>query len=422
MNDDIPELKATIRHSRNLCRDPTRLSLEEPVNITYDTIDVAEHLGCRLTPTALDQTYGHRNWSSQKIVLAKALLVFGSVLMLCTLAYYWLSAPWHNEESIGFRINWGIHSLIVLGLMSLPIICGIVLLRTEKSRLLRRLEDLKHSGFETKEMNTEFDVFKSMGLACKPKIGFALTENRLLTVPEEVWQSPDLAVIIFGTEKQCRSVLNVGPFALSSLVMRRSDWEEFATVWEEKKNATTSPKRPLSLGAKSLKTQPDKNDTKKKQTSDKEPSTTPTKPLSLRQKARKENTNWCPCFEMISLNKRYLEKYKNKKLDLNDFPPDRQPCHRLLVLMHANFEDLKLFFEKGELTENQEERLSRLDNKVKRALSVVRQDKISRYNQLKIKKWIVLEKHIEDAGVISDEELVRENPHLKRFQDSQRAG
>jgi len=418
MNHEISERKLTSLHSKYLNGKPARPTLEEPVKIAYETIGLAEHLGCRFMPTALEETYGQRHRSEREVLVGKALLVVGSALMFCTIAFYWIGTLLHNDEPVAFRITWGIRSLVFIGLMSIPIIGGYVLLKREKSRSMRNLKDLEHMGFETREMHAEFEAFRLNGLKSKPTIGFALTKGRLLTLPEDVWQSPDLALIIFGTERQRRYVLNAGQFALSSLVIKKGDLEKFEPIWEGEKKATNQPEPLPPTETRGLKTQPMENDTKKKSASAQKPLPAPTEPLSLRQKARGENTNWCPQIEMMFSDKQYLDRYEDQKHDLNSFTVDRQPCHRLLVLWQAKFEDFKLFFEKGELTEAQKGRLSKLDVKVRHVLGVVGQKNISRYNQFKIKKWDTLEKHIEDAGVISEEELVREYPHLKRFQES----
>ena len=374
-----------------------RIALKQAENLHNNVVHLSVVLGCKISPTAADESINQTRISELKIYVAKALIAAGATLLLVTLIF---SSALHriseNEH------NWVLSAVPILFLLSLAIFAGFILLRVEKSRSLKTLSDFKNEGLETKDMFDEFEAFRIWGFKNTPHIGFALSQDRFLPLPDEVWKNTDLGVILFGTEAQRRHVLNANKFALSSLVINESDWLNFADG-RRKEQASINPIPTSEIEAEK---------------SNEALTSKPNIQLSLRQKARGLNTNWCPRLEMICSNPIYLKRYMAKQVNINHIDTDRQPCHKLLVLLEANYEDFDLFFATAPVASSDQDKAQWLDKKVKKALGIFGRKNITRYDQLKIKKWVLLEKYIETTSIISNDELVTAYPALRLFMDS----
>lgn len=375
----------------------TRIALKQAEDLQNNVVQLSEVLGCKISPTAADESINQTRTSELKIYVAKALIAAGATLLVVTLIF---SSALHriseNEH------NWVLPAVSILVLLSLAIFAGLILLRLEKSRSLKALSDFKNEGLETKDMFNEFEAFRTWGLKNTPHIGFALSQDRFLPLPKDVWKNTDLGVILFGTEAQRRRVLNANKFALSNLVINQKDWFEYVDGRRTRQASINSIPTSEIVAKESNKALASK----------------PNKRLSLRQKERGVNTNWCPRLEMICSDPMYLKRYMTKQVNINHIDTDRQPCHRLLVLFDANFEDFKLFFATDPINLKDLDKAQSLDKRVKLALGILGRKNITRYDQLKIKKWVLLEKYIETTGIITDTELVTSYPALLPLMDS----
>ena len=196
--------------------------------------------------------------------------------------------------------------------------------------------------------------------------------------------------------------MNPNNCALSSLVISESDWGDYLLF---KNGIDYTNEQEVSKTIEKLQT-------------DKEPVTISNEFQSLRQRARGKNTNWSPRTEMVCSDRKYLKRYMRLHVDINKIQTNRQACHRILVFFEANFDDLDLIFEKKPADITRQDVAQKLDKRLKSDLGIFGQTNISRYNQIKIKKWILLEKYLEETGIITNAELVKTYPSLKFYLDS----
>ena len=382
---------------------PMRIGLSKPETQAFNTVSLNDKLECRLNPVALEQSIEQNKKSKLKTLIGWLLLGIGMAVLMISALYAFSIYSKITDNPTSTKLAWFFKSMVTLGLVVLAPLAGAVLLKTEKSRLIRPLTEMKNGGFETPDMQVSFREFCAWASAYRPKIGFVLTKRRILYLPDNIWSHPSLAVVLFGKEPQRRTACTDHGYALSRLEIRESDW-----------NAYMSDQ---SIVEEPVAHRPDP--TPKPPEQQEEMKTKPTRYLSLRQRKEGEFTSWSPRFEMIRADSKYIQSYMALKVDINSLRLDRQPCHRLLVFMEANFKDFDLFFKKGRLSPSERDELNKLDEKVKRKLGVQGQQNIGRFNDLKTKSWIVLEKYIEDTEIISDDELVRHYPSLRPFMDSQ---
>ena len=91
-------------------------------------------------------------------------------------------------------------------------------------------------------MFDEFEAFRTLGLKNTPHIEFALSQDRFLPLPDEVWKNTDLGVILFGAEAQRRHVLNANKFALPNLVINERLARQYVVIrFQEMKAAVKWP-------------------------------------------------------------------------------------------------------------------------------------------------------------------------------------
>ena len=406
-------VKATVY---TLAEKTEKLPLAAPETLSISPVYISDELGCELNPDAVEQSIGQSRASKFNIKIGKAALLVGVAFLLPSSLYIYFAFLEHvfTPETIehGFdsqitdygpksEVNWIIPGFITIGFSALLIAGGFSVIRAENSRAHRRLTSFKHAGFKTPAMKDWYEEFRIWVDKARPKIYLAMSEGRFVTLPDQIWAYPDLPLILFGTAKQRREVVDADTFVLSDTVIEQTDWSAFLTYKKSLERSDTSSNAPATHEIKHQTLPEDKHNGS----------------LSLRQKARGKGTNWCPRFEMMRSDEEFLKAYKARGFDLNSFTLKRQPCHRILILMNEYFEEFEFFFDKNP-PDNQKEALLRLEKRVKLALGVEGQTDQSRFKQFKIKSWITLEKHIEDLGVISDEELIARNPHLQSFQDS----
>jgi len=63
----------------------SRIKLEEPKPLKFETVNLADALDCQLRPLAVQQTFGERNSSNLKTLGSKAALLVGAALAVTAL-------------------------------------------------------------------------------------------------------------------------------------------------------------------------------------------------------------------------------------------------------------------------------------------------------------------------------------------------
>ena len=164
-----------------------RIALKQGEDLHINVVQLSDVLGCKISPTAVEESIDQIHVSELKIYVAKALIAAGATLLLVTLIF---SSALHRSPED--EHNWVLPAASILVLLGLVIFAGIILLRVERSRSLRTLSDFRNDGLETEDMFDEFEAFRTWGLKNTPHIGLALSQDRFLPLPDEVWKNTDL--------------------------------------------------------------------------------------------------------------------------------------------------------------------------------------------------------------------------------------
>lgn len=198
-----------------------RALLAPPETLSIETVDFQPSIGCKLSAEAVEKSVDQIGKSNSKRQQAKALLVVGTALLLIGCWYAFSSYPTFAKNAS--QITWALRSILAIGIPSLAVIASRVILNVERSREIPSLPDLQNGGFETKEMRATYERFRLWALKQSPKLLFALSDNRFLTLPNEIWSSPHLPAILLGTERQRNNFINPRQYSLSSLVIAKTD-------------------------------------------------------------------------------------------------------------------------------------------------------------------------------------------------------
>ena len=371
---------------------PKKIALSIPAPLPFVPVDLPAKLRCELSQESLEKHLEAKARSNFLVKLALALLSIGLAWLVVGIV-----SNAHSEKA---DLDLSLSSMVGLLMPAATMIAGALLLMQRKSEVINRLDEFENDGFETKAMNDVFRAFQSWGAEQFPHIGFKLSKNRLLVLPEDIWISPDLAVILFGTEAQRRTVLNADMYALSSLVISEKSLNGFLMSYER----YTTENEAIAA---------DWHDDKSNGTA----ATQNDESLPLRKRVKGPKSKWSPRFRMVCKDEKYLKRYDAQNVKLSSISAGDDICHNVLLILTLNFADIGLIFDKEPPSQEKHHKAKELERSLKAALRIEGNRHITRYNDLIAKRWEFLERYIEKTGIISDEELKEEYPEVRAFTD-----
>lgn len=389
---------------------PDRVSLGLPEPLFSKSLNLSEKLGCELNPNAVRKSLDVRARSTFLIQLALALLAIGVVWTLIGLI--------SKATLSGTNADISLTVMIVLLIPAAMVVAGALLLTQQKSGDVDHIGDFENSGFKTIAMADVFQAFKSWGAEQAPPFGFKLSNDRFLALPDDIWNDPNLPVVLSGTEAQRRTVINADMSALTSLVISQDDWNRFWVSY----NLETEETKPVALDTETeaaktetidIGTDGDKSHENRTKQSD--------NVLPIRKRMWGPKSKWSPRFRLICKDIKYLKRYDAQNVKLSAIDAANDICHNALLFLTLNFEDRDLIFNKAAPDPHRKQKAERLERELKAALRIEGKLYMTRYNQLIDKRWDFLETYIEQTGIISDKELEEEYPEVKAFTESEKS-
>ena len=233
--------------------------------------------------------------------------------------------------------------------------------------------------------------------------------------PVEVWDSPFIATLIFGTSEQRKNLVFSGLDPLTNLVIYSSEWERFYAT-KSVLDIEGVPSSPLDSANNSLIAETERiqdvqvDNSKVIQEprqgsfgygSNKNPKTS-TKSSELSGPKRYYRQ------KMLVSSEELILRYLKLSINRNALSSRQLPYHDVIIVMSENFDKLPLYFPSLNDTTNDEYStvdIAEIERQMQSALKIKGDKKISRQLVFKRLSWNAFEKYLHKCEIIKDSEV-----------------
>ena len=233
--------------------------------------------------------------------------------------------------------------------------------------------------------------------------------------PVEVWDSPFIAILIFGTSQQRKLLVFSGLDPLTNLVIYSSEWERFYAT-KSVLDIEGVPSSPLDSAENSSMAEiarihdvqidnftviHEPRQGSFEYGSNKYPEA-PTESFEICE------SNSFYRQKMLVSNREFILRYLKLGIKRNALNSRQLPFHDVIIVMSENFDKLPLYFPSLNDTTNDEyskEDVARFERQMQSALKIKGEEKSSRRRVFKRLSWDAFEKYLQRCKIITDAEV-----------------
>ena len=388
-----------------------RLRLEKLVDLEEKTVSISGELSSLSdeTPNVIP-TKTFRRWS-MRLLFGTAVMRLGLLSLVCTTLISGVQAI-TNPDVRNFD---GLLSLLLFPASSTLIAAfGFASHYRVQGEVNNQPHDVL-SPYTAPDASTTWEHFLRWAKAEQLVLLFKVAQSSYRPFPVEVWDSPFIATLIFGTSEQRKALVFSGLDPLTNLVISSSEWERFIAL-KPVLDIKPAPSSPLDSAKNSsiaetahiLDVQVDNfkviQEPRKgsfEYGSNKYPEA-PTKSFELSGPKRYYRQ------KMLVSNREFILRYLKLGIKRNTLNSRQLPYHDVIIVMSENFDKLPLYFPSLNDTTNDEYStvdIAEIERQMQSALKIKGDKKISRQLVFKRLSWNAFEKYLLKCEIIKDAEV-----------------
>ena len=388
-----------------------RLSLEKLVELDEKTVSISGELSSLSdeTPNVIP-TKTLRLWSMH-LLFGSTLMGLGLLLLVCTALVSGVQAI-TNPDVRNFA---GLFSLLRRpAFWTLIAAAGFAFHYKVQGEVNNQPHD-ELSPYTAPDASTTWEHFLRWAKAEQLVLLSKVAQSSYRPFPVEVWDSPFIATLIFGTSQQRKALVFSGLDPLTNLVISSSEWERFYAT-NSVLDVELVPYGPLdsvnnSLIAETERIQDVQVDNSKViqeprqgsfgYGSNKNPKTS-TKNSELSGPKRYYRQ------KMLVSSEELILRYLKLSINRNALKSRQLPYHDVIIVMSENFDKLPLYFSGLNDTTNDEYStvdVAEIERQMQSALKIKGDKKISRQLVFKRLSWDAFEKYLQRCKIITDAEV-----------------
>ncbi len=385
-----------------------RLRLEKLVELDEKTVSISGKLSSFSdeTPNVIP-TKTLRRWS-MRLLFGTAVMGFGLLLIVCTSLVSVVQAITNSDIR---NLDGLLYLLLLPAFSTLIAAIGFVLHYRVQGEVNNQPHDVL-SPYTAPDASKTWEHFLKWAKVEQLVLLSKVAQSSYRPFPVEVWDSPFIATLIFGTGQQRKLLVFSGLDPLTNLVISSSEWERFNAL-KPVLDIKPAPSSPLDSANSSLATKTEciqdvQVDNFKVIQQPRRGSVEYGSNKILETPTESPKSSASNSFyrqKMLVSNEEFILQYLKLGINRNALSPRHYPYHDVIVVMSENFDKLPLFF--PSLNDTTKDKFSKEDaaefeRQMQHALKIKGTDNISRQQLLKRLSWAPFEKYLIKCEIITD--------------------